>query len=204
MFASEKFAPLKAFYMFLVPSLSEESWNYIEQFLEVRSFKKGEMILKEGNVCNHVSFLNYGAARIYYHTPDGREKVACFFNENTYVCDYKSFLTRTPATESIQALDATELIETNFTNLQLIYERVPEANKLGRIIAEQMFIKLVEGNASAQKESIEVRYNRLIAEEPWLLQKVPQYMIASYLGVTPEAFSRVKARMNKPKALVTA
>ena len=118
-------------------------------------------------------------------------------NEGMYVSEYASFLTRTPSFQYIQALEDTELVETNYENLQKLYREIPEANIIGRLIAEQMFIRINEINIISTKETIEQRYRRLINEQPWLLQKVPQYMIASLLNVTPEALSRVKARMNK-------
>ena len=143
MYTTNKFQQLKAFYQFLVPTLSEASWERCEQVLQVRSFKKGEMIQKEGTVSNYVSFINYGLVRMYYRA-DGREKVVCFFNENNYVSDYMSFLTRNPARINIQAMEDTELIETSYEQLQLLYRDVPEANLLGRMIAEQLFIKMEE------------------------------------------------------------
>ncbi len=198
MLSTGKFEQLKAFYLFLVPTLNEASWDRCEKVLQVRNFKKGEMILSEGQICNHVSFMNHGLVRMYYQGADGREKIICFFNENNYISDYPSFLTRKPAMLNIQALENTELVDTSYDQLQQLYQEVPEANLLGRMIAEQLFIKLNEGNASSINDTIEHRYTSLLNEQPWLMQKVPQYMIASYLGITPEALSRVKARMNKP------
>jgi CRP-like cAMP-binding protein len=207
MFANEIFAQLKAFYYFLVPQLPEESWDICESVLTVRRIKKGQLLLKEGQVCNYVSFINKGSIRVFYNV-DGKEKVLCFFNENNYVSDYTSFLTRKPALLCIQALEDTELIETSYEGLQMLYSRVPEANLLGRIIAEQLFIRMSEISGLGRQDTIEERYAQLISEQPWLMQKVPQYMIASYLGITPEALSRAKSRRNKPlkkaKAVIAA
>ena len=198
MYPSEKLRQLKAYYQFLVPTLSETSWERCEKILQVRNFKKGDMIHREGSVCNYVYFINHGFVRIFYRAADGREKTVCFFNENNYISDYVSFLTRKPANINIQALDDTELVETSYENLQQLYKDVPEANLLGRMIAEQLFIRMDEGNAANINVTIEQRYTNLLNEQPWLSQKAPQYMIASVLGITPEALSRVKARMNKP------
>ncbi|MCF8449759.1 MAG: Crp/Fnr family transcriptional regulator, partial [Taibaiella sp.] len=81
-----------------------------------------------------------------------------------------------------------------YEDLQMIYRKVPEANMLGRLIAESLFIDMCLKTSGVLGDSIEARYSSLIDEMPWLTQRVPQYMIASYLGITPEALSRMKAR----------
>ena len=199
MWPNEKFSQLKALYYQLVPDLSEESWLKCENALTVRTLNKGAIIMKEGQTCNHVSFINFGLVRMY-HLTDGKEKTVCFTNENTYLSDYHSFLTRKPSNKYLQAIEPTELVEINYDNLQMLYREVPEANQIGRMICEQVFIAMNDDSESRKNIPIEKRYTQLIAEQPWLLQKVPQYMIASLLGITPEALSRVKARMNKPIA----
>lgn len=197
MVAQNKFAKLKAFYTSLFP-LTEESWQITQKVLTVRSFRKGDYIGREGEVCNHVSFVNHGLVRVYY-LANGKEKIAKFSCEGEYVCDYESFLTRKPALSFVQALEDTEVVDTTYPDLQMLYQRVPEANILGRMIAEQLFIFTCNNNRSGSKDSILERYTDLIMEQPWLLQRVPQYMIASYLGITPEALSRVKSKIGKKR-----
>ena len=199
---NEQFQYLKAYYMHLLPSLTEENWKVTEQVLKVRTFKKGELIVKEGLVCNNVSFINKGLVKMYFMV-NGKEKIIGFCNELNYICDYQSFLTRKPANSYVQALENTEVVETSFDDLQMIYEKVPEANKLGRKIAEGLFLEMCEANHSQANETIIQRYRKVISDHPWLMQRVPQYMIASYLGITPEALSRIKSRVhNKKKSLV--
>ncbi len=195
--------PLRDYYKQLLPTMTDESWNLCEQLVTIRTFKKGEMILREGMVCNHVSFINYGSVRMYF-VIDGKEKITSFCNELNYISDYRSFLTREPSRIYLQALEATELVDTSYEGLQLLYDKVPEANKLGRLIAERLFIEMSDGADTEKNETIDVRYRKIMDEHPWLMQRVPQYMIASYLGITPEALSRVKARMNKPKKQAVA
>ena len=199
---NEQFQYLKAYYKQLLPSLTEDNWKITEQVLKVRTYKKGELIVKEGQVCNNVSFINSGLVKMYFMV-NGKEKIIGFCNELNYICDYQSFLTRKPANSYVQALENTEVVEISYDDLQMIYEKVPEANKLGRKIAEGLFLEMCEANHAEANETIIQRYRKVINEHPWLMQRVPQYMIASYLGITPEALSRIKSRVhNKKKSLV--
>ena len=191
---NEKFAQLKAYYLHLVPSLTEEGWAFCSSRLSIKTLKKGEYLLKEGETCRHVSFVNYGLLRMY-HLVDGREKIISFVNEANYIADYRSFLLREPALTFIDVLEDTELIETHYDDLQLIYRHIPEANLLGRRVAEELFIEMCQRSTQDANEQIEQRYRTVIEQYPWLPQRVPQYMIASYLGITPQALSRIRARL---------
>jgi CRP-like cAMP-binding protein len=194
----EKFQKLKSFYLQLFPEMTDENWDKCAAMLKIRKIKKRDYYLKVGEVCNTVAFVNSGLVRMYYELDD-KEKIICFIGEHQYVSEYQSFLTRHPSMIYIQALEDLELVETSYQDLQHLYSTMPEANIIGRLIAEQLFVNINATGLLERMESIEQRYLRLIEEQPELLQKVPQYMIASYLGITPEAFSRVKARMNKDK-----
>ncbi len=184
-----------------MPGMTEEGWQICEDALSVRIIKKGGMLLRAGSISNHVSFINHGLLRMYATTPDGKDKVTEFFKEGEYTGDYRSFLLREPSHTSIQALEETELVETTFEDLQVIYKKVPEANMIGRLVAEDLFIDICRRTSAQVGESIDLQYQNLVNEKPWLMQRVPQYMIASYLGVTPEALSRIKARSGRKPQL---
>ena len=203
MHLAEKFSKLESFYKSLIPSLTEESWKVAESVLTIRTLKKGEYLVREGDICNHVSFVNHGLVRMFFLVGE-REKIVRFTTENNYVSDYQSFLTRLPATTYVQALEPTELVETNYEDLQMLYTKVPEANKLGRMIAEQLFLEMCEASRGDANATLLQRYNRIVDEQPGLLQRVPQYMIASYLGITPEALSRIKSGVRRPKSALKA
>ncbi len=191
-----QYRKLKEYYMSLMPTLTEEGWLLCESVLRIRTRKKGELLQKQGSVCNHVSFVNHGLLRMF-STWEDKEKVIEFFKEGDYTGDYRSFLLREPALTSLQALEDTEVAETTYEDLQMIYKKVPEANMIGRLIAEDLFIDMCLKSGGLTGDSVEHRYRCLTIEKPWLVQRVPQYMIASYLGVTPEALSRIKARAGK-------
>lgn len=191
------FQKLRSYYLSLMPGLSPAGWQICQSVLHIRRVKKGELLLRQGAVCHNVSFLNHGLMRMYSTGDNGREHVVEFFREGEYTSDYRSFLLREPSLTSIQALEDTELIETSYDDLQMIYRQVPEANAIGRLVAEQMFIEVCLRSSGKGASDIDQQYRNLMLHKPWLMQRVPQYMIASYLGVTPEAFSRIKARATK-------
>ena len=198
-----KYEQLRTFYKLLHPGMTDESWMITESVLSTRTIRKGEFLVREGSVCDYVSFVNHGLLKTYYLV-DGKEKIISFCNELNYVSEYQSFLTRLPATSFVQALEDTEVVDTHYNDLQMLYKKVPEANIIGRMIAENLFLIMCEGSNAAAKESILQRYTNLIIGQPWLMQRVPQYMIASYLGITPEALSRIKSRFSKQRQLKEA
>jgi len=191
---------IKAYYFRLLPELTEESWAQVAQLVTVRRLGKGEFFIRPGEVSNYVSFINYGMVRSYY-VLEGREYVVGFFDEeHCYFSSYESFLTRQPSQLCFEALEETEVVDISYNDLQLMYDRIPGADRLGRIVAESLFITLSKKNASFLLETPEQRYRHLLQQRPSLFQKVPQYMIASYLGITPEALSRIRSRLSKKAA----
>ena len=193
---SPQFLRIYNYYLSLVPGLTRERWELCTDFFRVRNIKKGDFLQKQGVVANHVSFLNYGLLRMY-HLVDGREKVSEFFKEGEYAADYRSFLMREPAHTYVQALEDTEVVDLSFDDLQIIYQRIPEANFIGRLIAEELFKDMCRRTTIQATVSIDEQYAAVVRDKPWRIQRVPQYMIASYLGVTPEALSRIKSRAGK-------
>lgn len=193
-----EYSQIKAYYFNLLPTLSEEKWLEVEAVATVRVVKKGDYFLRPGQVCNHVSFINYGLVRGYYLL-DGREYVTGFFGgrECQYFSAYESFLTRKPTELYYEALEDTQVVDITYDDLQELYRKVPGADRLGRFVAENLYIILTEKNASYLLDSPEQRYLKLLEARPELFQQVPQYMIASYLGVTPEALSRIRSRLSK-------
>lgn len=190
------FQKLNTYFRSLMPGLSEDNWAICEGVLRVRTVPKGEYLVQQGNVCNYVSFINHGLLRMYYLV-DGKERINEFFKEGEYCSDYRSFLLREPSATSIRAIEDTEVVDISFNDLQNLYKQIPEANIIGRLVAEELFIDICRRTTCEVNADAATRYDNLIAESPWLLQRVPQYMIASYLGITPEALSRIKARTSK-------
>jgi len=191
------FSNIKKYYQTLLPELSEEQWQYFQQFLLPKTIKKNEYLAELGRVCKYVTYINKGSLRAFNIT-EGKEYALSFFIENDYASEYCSFLTKTPATYYIQALEDTDVIDLHYDDMQKLYREIPILERFGRYIAENLFILLSTRNASLLTESPEERYLKLVqSNQNNLLQRVPQYMIASYLGITPEALSRIRKRLSE-------
>ncbi len=189
------FRNIKNYYQNLLPELTDEQWQYFEQFLKIKTLKKNDFLIEAGKTCKHVTYVNKGILRAYNLT-DGKEFILAFFIENEYSSEYCSFLTKTPATYYIQAIEDCEVIDLHYDDIQKLYREIPILERFGRFIAENLFIMLSMRNVSLLADSPEERYLKLLKNsQSNLPQRVPQYMIASYLGITPEALSRIRKRI---------
>ncbi len=130
-----------------------------------------------------------------YYDVEGVEYVRQFHFERSFCSEYQSFLTEKPALMSLQALEDSELLLISHTDLHALFRLNKEFERIGRIVAEQSFIFVSQRFASMLLEDPETRYQNLVRERPKVVQRVPQYMIASYLGITPEALSRIRKRL---------
>ncbi|MFN3342752.1 MAG: Crp/Fnr family transcriptional regulator [Flavobacteriales bacterium] len=187
---------LKAYYQQLNPFMTEEDWHFFQSVQRVRRVKKGEMIIKPGEVCNHVSFVAEGLVRYFYFN-EGKEITADFCPENCYTSEYCSFLTRRPTMDYLEALEDSVLVEMDYEGMQSLYSRGALFERMGRLIAEGLFISLSTRNSTLMTKSPEDRYNEFFESHPQMFQRVPLYMIASYLGITPETLSRIRKRLTE-------
>jgi CRP/FNR family transcriptional regulator, anaerobic regulatory protein len=188
------FAQIKAYYQSLVPELKEHDWQSLEQAFTFQYVKKGDFLTRSGEVCNQVSFINKGLLRMFY-VVDGREISTAFVPEGNYLAQYDSFLTRQPSTGNIDALEDCELINLSYEKVQTLYREKPVFQVFGRKVAELLFIMVSSQSNSLLTQTPEERYKAVLEEEPFIVQRVPQYMIASYIGITPEHLSRLRRKM---------
>lgn len=158
---------------------------------------KGALLLHSGEVCEQVWFIGRGLVRAYF-LKDGEEVTQQFFFEGNYTTDYESFLTRQPSQLHLHALESTLLLGLHREAMHRLYAADPGAERMGRRIAEEIFISVSRRNRSFLLDSAEKRYLDLLRERPKVMQRVPQRHIASYLGVKPESLSRIRARVARP------
>lgn len=185
---------LKSYYQQIIPGLTEEMWTKMQANAIVQQYKKGEIYISPGEQENYVTFINKGGFR-YFSVVEEKELVCEFVFENNYLSEYESFLRRTPAKVFIQALEDSVVVKFHYEHVQECYSNYPLIERFGRLIAEKFLIDAIDRMNSLLSSSPEERYNKLAEEKPELLQRVPQYMIASFIGVTPEALSRIRRRL---------
>jgi CRP/FNR family transcriptional regulator, anaerobic regulatory protein len=179
-------------------TFNEEEWQIHQMLLSRRFLKKGEYILREGEVCSHVTFINTGYFRVFNIIKE-QELTVNFSFEGNYVTDYTSFVTRQPTIDNIIAMEDAEILQLHYRDMQKGFESSPVWQKFGRLIAEYILIFATNRSRSLLYNSPEERYLMLMKERPKVMERVPQHYIASYLGIQPESLSRIRKRLMEVK-----
>ena len=174
-------------------NLTEEEWLVFSQFLIKKHYKKGDYLLKENDYCNYVGFVDKGFFNFYYLI-DGVEHIRGFFFSNEFISNYPCFLLENKSKFYIQALEDSSVTLIHRDDLLMLYEKLPKFQVLSRKIVENLYMEVSEKYESFFLKSPEERYLELMNTSPNFIQRVPQYMIASYLGMTPEGLSRIRKR----------
>lgn len=156
--------------------------------------KKGDFFLQEGVVNNKLGFVVEGLVR-YFVYKNNEESTLEFSKEGEFVAEYQSFLSQSESIQSIQAIEDTNLLVTDFEGLQTIYNKTINGNLIGRLVIEYRFGHLMRQLLSIYMHNPEERYLQFLKTFPDLVQRVPQYYIASYVGVKPESLSRIRKRL---------
>ncbi|MBN2500242.1 MAG: Crp/Fnr family transcriptional regulator [Anaerolineales bacterium] len=176
-------------------SVPAEEWECIVQYLSLRTFEKHSYLVRAGEVVNNFYFITTGLVRFYYSTEDGKEFNKHFAMENGFAGSFQSLILHHPCGFFIQALEKTETIVLPNRVLNEFYDRHACWERLGRKNAEQLVLVKEAREKELLLDSLEVRYRRFLKEFPGLADRIPQYHIASYLGVTDVALSRLRKRI---------
>jgi CRP-like cAMP-binding protein len=155
---------------------------------------KNQSLLEIGNRCSDLFFVEKGLLRGYY-LDDGKEITNWFGQEGEFATNFYSFVAEKPSFETIQVVEDCELLQLSFRNLQALYVKFPETERLGRIITENYYIKLEERLLSLQFKTAKERYQHFVKSKPNLLQRTSLGQIASYLGITQETLSRIRSEL---------
>ncbi|WP_375417043.1 Crp/Fnr family transcriptional regulator [uncultured Hymenobacter sp.] len=188
--------PLRAYLLRFVPELTAADWQPFAEALRSRHLARGEHFVQAGEYRPELALLLSGACRLYYPRPDGEERTTYFFFENHLLADYSGCLTGRPSQLSIQALTDTELTVFDYAVLRRLYDKRPVYERFGRLVAEYHLLgtdaRLVEQLLLSPEE----RYRALLTSgKTKILERIPQHLVANYLGITPVSLSRIRARV---------
>jgi CRP-like cAMP-binding protein len=177
-------------------NLSSEEIEVVDALIPVKEFKKGHILLQDGNIAKECYFTIKGCVRSYQIT-GGEEKTTQFFVEGDPIASLLSYLNKTPANHFLECIEDSILAVLSFENEKILYNKYPKFEALCRYSIEQEFGKQQEILKNYLTKNPEERYLILQETRPELLQRVPQYYLATYLGVQPESLSRIRKRIAK-------
>lgn len=154
---------------------------------------KGSFFLRAGEINTHVGFLHKGLVR-YFVLKDEEESTFEFTKEGEFIADYQSFNNKSISIQNIQAIEDCELLVINYANVQSIFNNIKNGNLIGRHLIEHRFDVMVTQLLAVYMQNHQERYKRFIQNYTDLAQRIPQYLIASYVGVKPPSLSRIRRR----------
>ena len=180
-------------------SFTEAELEALEHSLKPVAVAKGEILLRPGEVSRYVYFVLKGCLRFFYLTEDGREITGFIFLEKMFAGSHESFHFQVPGNQTLEALEDCELLRMSHSDLERLYDELPIMNEFIRKIMSERLAFAQRVVASFVMNKPEDRYMALLKRRPELLQRVPQNILSSYLGITPVSLSRIRQRLAKEK-----
>ncbi len=177
--------------------LNEAETSFFISLLKYRTIRKRQFLLKSGEISRCETFVVKGLLRNYTVDKSGYEHVAMFAMEDWWVSDLYSFLTQTPGNQFIDALEDTDVIQIEKSDIERLYIEVPKFERFFRILLQNAYVAHQQRILSSISLTAEEQYLAFIRKYPSLEQRVPQHQVASYLGITPETISRIRRSMMK-------
>lgn len=177
--------------------LTEEEAEYFVSLLRPRTFRRRDFLLKSGDVARYETFVTRGLLRAYTVDKSGYEHVVMFASEGWWISDLYSFLTQTPGSQNIDALEDSEVLQVEKQDLEKLYLEVPKFDRFFRILLQNAFVANQQRILASISQTAEEQYLAFVKKYPSLEQRVPQHQVASYLGITPETISRIRRNLAK-------
>jgi CRP-like cAMP-binding protein len=180
-------------------SLTDADEELIKGYLTLKKIRKKQYLLQEGDICKCVAFVEKGAMRLYKVDEDGSEHIIQFAVEGQFITDLYSFLTNEVSMCNIDAIEDSELVLITRTASDELRKRSPQYQEFIFQLTSEAYIQMERRMASVISLSPEERYRELTTEYTDIVQRLPQHMIASYMGLSPETLSRIRKRISTHK-----
>lgn len=177
-------------------SLDDPAREAFAGIMSYYEFPKGHMLLKPFSVCNYIYFIEQGLTRTFYEK-DGKDVTDWLSPENTFAISIISFINRKPDRRGIELLEDTRLWSIPYYELEDLYRRFHTIERMGRLIVSFGITQLQQRFDDLHFSTAMERYSKLMEETPSLLQRAPLIVIASYLGISPETLSRMRAQYHQ-------
>jgi len=166
----------------------------INKYIETHQFEKKEFIMHEPKVCKHLYFVEKGCLRMYFINKKGVEQITQFALEGWWISDYQSFMNNTPSDYYIQTIEESTIVSIDNQNLDKLLNELPQLERYFRLIMQRAVAGAQHRSKLLYEMSKEEFFFHFSSSFPEFMLRVPQYMIASYLGLTPEYLSELRKK----------
>ena len=174
--------------------LSESEVVVFSKYIETHQLKKKELILQESKVCKNWYFVEKGCLRMYFINKKGVEQISQFALDGWWISDYQSFINQSPSEYYIQAIEESRIVSIENQNLELLLSELPQFERYFRIMMQKAAAGAQLRSKLLYEMTKEEFYYHFSTSFPEFMLRVPQYMIASYLGLTPEYLSELRKK----------
>jgi len=176
-------------------NLDENEKEFFVSLLEPLTLKRKQLLLEQGDICRHSTFVNSGCLRGYMYDRNAMEHVVSFAPQGWWIGDMYSLISQKPGIQNIEAIEETKILRLSKENQELLYKEVPKFERFFRILIENSLVAYQQRLIDNLSLTAEERYLKLSKQLPFLMNRLPLNQIASYIGVTPQYFSKMRKRM---------
>jgi CRP-like cAMP-binding protein len=177
--------------------LNEEEVNELSKRVVERNVKRKEFILQKNDICNNYTFIVSGLFKMYTVDKNGAEHILHFASENDWICDINSFHNKKQSLLYIDAIEPSTIIQIDNSNLMYLFTHYQKFDRTFRVLIENKFMELENRILQNISSKAEERYQFFLEQYPNICNRIPNVLIASYLGITPEFLSKIRNAISK-------